>query len=919
MSDSQCRKKLIEVALPLEAINLAGRAEKAVPKKGHPATMHPWWSRKPIGIARAVIFASLVDDPCSEGDTGPESLARRERLLELTALLAHWDADQDTDLMSEVGRAIDECWPNGRPGALDPFCGGGAIPLEASRLGLFTTAIDLNPVAALITRVMIEILPRHGDCGPLHPRHCETRSPNRRTGLALDVQAYGDDLEKLARGRLDGRFDRMASPFSPDGMTTAVSYLWSRTVNCPNPTCGRSTPMLSTWWLSKKAKNRWHVRPVLDGSRVEFEVHQGEPPPGLTDPKVGRGANYRCVWCEEAIEPTHVRSEGKALRLGLRLAAIQAFKNPSSGRKGRIWLSPIDEVERAGLREPCAELDGLDVEVPTTSGNAHTYGITRFTQLLSPRQLETMCAFSDELKGMRDQIERDASAAGLATRDTLGGSDGPSADSYADAVVTCLAIAVSRMANRVSTMTVHNRANGSVEQSFIQPAFGFYGEFPEANPFSGSTGSWQGSLNYVVPSIEALSRHVQQSSVTLGSALEADLPGDVLVSTDPPYYDMFDYADLSNLYYVWLRRILREIWPDLMATIRVSGDSQIDANASREGRGHKEAHKRFESMLSTALTRIREVQHEASPVTIYYGYQQSQTLEKDGSTAWEAFLESLRAAGLAVVATWPLRTERPEGVKKRTNSLASSILLACRPHDSSGPIGDQSDLRRALAADLPRQLSTLHGAGIPAVDMGQAAIGLGMATYSGFGRVVGTDGRDLPITDVLAVIREVLTEATEGFESTVSAHSQWAIGWLESNGYDEGPYGVAEQLTKTWNTTTGTLEDAGIIEAEQGRVRLRQRVEYRDEALTRTHGGWAAAQLLAGALESDGELAAASVLSVLDHDVAEEALAVAHRHFAISEGRGDGADAVAFNALTIAWPAIVSAAATMSARQGELL
>ena len=922
MTEAPVKRKLIEVAMPIEAVNLAGRAEKAVPKKGHPATLHLWWSRKPLGIARAVLFASLVNDPCSEGDDGrldPEASKERQRLLDLTARLAVWDAVTDVDLMAEAARAIEGSWPDGLPGVLDPFCGGGAIPLEATRLGLKTTAVDVNPVAALITRLLISVVPSQRGTGPVHPRLGHSVAFRPASGLALDVQAYGEDLEERVRVVLSGRFDDIVSRHSPSGMTTAVSYLWTRMVACPNPACGRDTVMLSTWWLSKKPTNRWHVRPVLTGDRVEFEVNEGDPPATLIDPKVGRGANYRCVWCEETIGPDYTKSEALARRLGCRLVAVQAFKSPTSGRKGRVWLDPTRELEDAGLRAYSADPAGLDVEIPVTSGNAHLYGITTFADLLSPRQQATMCAFSDELRCLRDQIERDAVTADLALADATGDSAALGPTAYADAVMTCLAIAVSRMANRVSRMTIHNRANGSVEQSFVQPAYGFYGEFPEANPFSGSTGSWRGSLDYVVPAVEALSTAAPPSTVMMASALDVVLPQDVVVSTDPPYYDMFDYADLSNFFYIWLRRILRETWPDLLATIRVSGDDQVDANASRTGGNRDEAHRRFEKLLSATFERLKQVQHPACPMTIYYGYQQSQSTRKDGSTAWEALLESLRHAGLAVVATWPLRTERPEGVKKASNSLASSILLVCRPHDDNGPVGDRSDLRRALARNLPDRLTDLRSTNIPAVDVGQAVVGLGMAIYSEFGRVLDSAGETLAVADVLDTIRQVFAETFEDAGSTVTAMSQWALDWLASFGYEPGPYGQAEQLTKTWNLTPRSLEDSGIIELGQGQVRLRRREELLGEVLDRKLGGWLALQFLAGALESDGEQAAAAVLHLLDTQVAGEALILAHRHYGVSEGRDDRKDAVAYNSLTISWPAISVAATAITSTQGELL
>ena len=547
--------KLIEVALPLEAINHAGRAEKSVPKKGHPATLHLWWSRKPLGVARAVLFASIVDDPSARPDLFPteeEQTAERQRLFDLTEALASWERSEDATLLKEVRRRIEEVAAADRPKLIDPFCGGGAIPVEGVRLGLDVLGVDLNPVAALVTATSTTIAQRFADQPSVNSRD-ETQlsiGQRRLAGIAADVRHYGEAVEEECRHRLAAAFPDAPSDHSPSGTTTPVSYLWARTITCSNPGCRRETPMLSTWWLSKKAKHYWHARPVLLDDDFTFTVHEGKPPEDLEDLKVSRGANFSCLFCSTINDADAVRAEGEAGGLGYKLVAVQAFRNPSARRSGRIYLDPTPEIERAAtdVRISGGATAAIERDLPTVSGNVTGFGLRTFGDLLTPRQQLTMGTFAEVISELAQTIRHDAQAAGLSD-DPLGvEKGGTGAAAYAEAVTTYLGLTLSRMANRVSTMTIHNRANGSVEQSFVQPAYAFYGDFPEANPFSGSTGSWGNALEHVWKAVEALPVGDGVAEIRASSMLTA-LDGECgMVSTDPPYYDMFDYAALSNLF-----------------------------------------------------------------------------------------------------------------------------------------------------------------------------------------------------------------------------------------------------------------------------------------------------------------------------------------------------------------------------------
>ncbi len=940
------------MALPLEVVNAAGRAEKAVPKKGHPATMHLWWSRKPLGVARAVLFASLVDDPSARPDRFPteaEQHAERQKLMKLIEELCRWERSGDVALLAAAQRRIAASAGDDVPRILDPFCGGGAISTEALRLGLDTLAIDLNPVAGLVSAATLSIAQRFTGEPAVNSRLFGDSDGLR--GIAADIAFYGEAVEAECQRRLARAFEAPVSPLSPSGRTVAISYLWARTIACANPGCRRTTPLLSTWWLSKKPTNRWHARPMIDSDRFDFEVKSGPPPAGLVDLKVGRGANFLCLFCNTVNDADTVRDCGREFGFGLRLVAVQAFANPQKPRGGRVWLAPDAAGQQAGLAGsdttyPEAVEVALRRELPAECGNVTAFGLRTIGDLLSPRQRRTMATFSEVINGITPVVHRDAVGAGMPDGELGLEQGGSGARAYAEAITTYLALALSRMANRTTTMTTHNRANGSVEQSFIRPAYGFYGEFPEANPFSGSTGSWAGGLDYVVKAVEALPApasvggqgsislppsgepsgdirqepaRVGQAEVRCASMLTALEGEGGVVCTDPPYYDMFDYASLSNLFLVWQRATLGDIWSGTLGPLVAPSDEQIVSNAARFGGDKSVAHAHFEMLLRRAFERMREVHDPRYPLTVYYGYQQVEKHKRnDGSsgTAWEALLASLISAGFRITATWPLRTERPEGVKKGTKSLASSVLLVCRPtavDGFDGTVTTVRELRRALRVELPSAVQLLQQANIAPLDLAQAAIGPGMGVYTRYERVLSADGSPLGVRDALALINEVLDETLVGGSADLDADTRWALTWFDAYGFADGPFGRAEQLSKARNTSVAGLVAAGIVMAVGDRVGLRGRDELDpgwDPATDGRPTVWEATQHLLQNLYEDGEPAAAALLSRLDTDTADAARDLAYRLFQICARRNRSAEAAACNGLVTSWPELTRLAAT---------
>ena len=944
-SDPSCRK-LIEVALPLEAVNAAGRAEKAVPKKGHPATMHLWWSRKPLGVARAVLFASLVDDPSARPDLYPTEAAQneeRDRLVALIGDLCRWERSGDPALLAEAQRCIETSAGGELPRIIDPFCGGGAISTEAIRLGLDTLAIDLNPVAALVSSATLSLAQRFAGRPAVAPGAGDGKGT---TGIAADVAYYGEAVEDECRRRLAGAFPAPSNQVSPNGRAPVISYLWARTITCASSACRRTTPLLSTWWLSRKPTNRWYARPDTEGGRFGFSAERGPPPTGLTDLKVGRGANFKCLHCGTVNDAEAVRHCGREAGFGLRLVAVQGLADPRRPRAGRAWFSADEAGERAGLAGapagfPAAVEAALQRDLPADCGNVTAFGLRTFGDVLSPRQRRTMATFAEVIGGMAAVVYRDALAAGIADDGMGVEQGGRGARAYAEAVVTYLGLALSRMANRTTTMTTHNRANGSVEQSFIRPAYGFCGEFAEANPFSGSTGSWSGGLGYVVRAMAALpapsaplpgsrERHcpsrpgepppetvrVGTADVRCGSMLSALDGAAGVVCTDPPYYDMFDFAALSNLFLVWLRAALGDVWPVTLGSLPAPTAEQILASPARSGGDRAAAHERFVKLLRLAFERMRAVHDSDYPLTVYFGYQQSETRSKEATggsrgTAWEALLDGLIAAGFRITATWPLRTERPEGVKKGTKSLASSVLLVCRPvaeSDPARPAATMADFQRALRAELPEAVRMMQQANIAPLDLVQAAIGPGMAVYTRFGQVLTADGSPLGVREVLAMIDEVLDEALDEAEVRFDAATRWALAWFDEHGFAEGSFDRAEQLSKACNTSIAGLTAVGMIVIAGERVRLRHRRETGRAQIPSRVGiptVWEAAQRLLRDLDGGGESAAAALLGRLDAATAAAVRDLTYQLFRICTRRNRNAEAAACSGLVTAWPELV--------------
>lgn len=944
------RKKLIEVALPLEAINVASAHEKQPGIGAHPRGLHLWWARRPLASARAVIFAQMVDDPSSHPDifrTKKSQDKERQRLFRIIEELVKWENTTNEKLLEEARAEIWQSWrsacadfvdhPRAKelfdryklPAFHDPFAGGGALPLEAQRLGLESHASDLNPVAVLINKAMIEIPPKFAGVAPVNSEaklkmDLISREWRGAQGLAEDLVYYGHWVKKEAAKLIGHLYPKVeVSPEMakgrPDLKTyvgkslTVIAWLWARTVKSPNPAFAHvDVPLISTFMLSGKTGKEAYVEPVIEGDTYRFTIRVGDPKKGSTaknGTKLSRGANFQCLMSETPIASQHIYSEAIAGRMGVRLMAIVA-----EGDRGRVYLPPTPEME--AVAKQAAPLWKPDLAMPDNPRwfSPPLYGLMTYGDLFTPRQLTSLTTLSTLVQEVTHLVKRDAITAGLLD-DGRGLSEGGSgATAYAEAIAVYLAFAIDRLADYNSSVATWKPSGEQVMQTYKRQAVPMTWDFPESNILADSAICWTNAVKYSANNLEATAR----LATTGGFAVQLDasrqsLSAGKVIATDPPYYDNIGYADLSDYFYVWLRRSLRDIYPDLFATLAVPKAEELVATPYRHG-GKEAAEKFFLDGMTHAMHSLAAQAHPAFPVTIYYAFKQTESEDEAGDTrtGWETFLEAVIQAGFSISGTWPMRTELANKVVGlNANMLASSIVIVCRATHHGASTATRREFLNALKAELPEALRNLQRGNIAPVDLAQASIGPGMEVYTRYAKVLDAGGNPVSVRDALALINQVLDEALAEQEGDFDADTRWAAAWFEQSGFETGEYGVAEILSKAKNTSVAGMVDAGILASKGGKVRLLRPDELpidwdplTDPRLT----AWEVVHQLVRALQAGGETAAAALVAKLGSK-AEAARELAYRLYTICERKRRAQEALSYNSLVLSWPEIVRLAA----------
>jgi len=907
------RKKLIEVALPLEAINKESAHEKVIPH-GHPSTLHLWWARRPLAACRAVLFSQLVDDPSEYMPDEASANEERQRLFKIIEDLVLWENINNEEVLDKakleiarsvardlgvdvpVGKqAIREFLATQAPPVLDPFAGGGSIPLEAQRLGLRAYASDLNPVAVLINKALIEIPPKFAGMPPVHPPEAPSAGKKGKKagqgelwkkewkgaeGLAEDVRYYGKWMRdeaykrighlyppvKITQELLEERPDLKAQGLKPGDELTVIAWLWARTVKCPNPACGAQMPLIRSFVLSTKKGKQIKIEPVVKHSSalpiIQFKIEPGQPK--LSPPKIGRGAQFRCLACAQIAPEKNIREEFIGKRDDVCLIGIVAlFGN------NRVYLSPNIEHEGFALniRSEFVLEEEMNSQTPNlVSGRG--YGITHWRELFTERQMITLMTIGILLDEITIKIREQCLIRNIDI-------------SYSDAIRTYLAESYSKLSTFTNKLAYWRATRDQSASGFGRQALAMTWDYTEINPFAGAAGDFS---DITQKCANIISKGLPASPT--GRVFQSDarkLSFDVfkpIISTDPPYYDNVGYADLSDFFYIWLRRFLGSVYPQLFATMLTPKQEELVAMAYRFGGNRTKAKEYFEDGLRQVFINLRETANIKYPISIFYAFKQSELDEDDDvvvnnsefamnnrtSTGWETMLESLLNSGFQILGTWPMRTELIAALKSKIGALASSIILVCRPRSENTPPAARREFLAILKRELPPALRQLQQGSIAPVDLAQAAIGPGMAVFSRYKQVLEADGSPMRVRTALGLINQALDEYLAEQEGEYDTDTRWALAWYEQYGHEQGPYGVAETLSKAKNTSVEGLVDAGILEARAGKVRLLRRDELDpewDPLKDKRPTAWEACQHLIHNLEKGGEQSAAALLAEL--------------------------------------------------------
>ncbi|MCI6231066.1 MAG: DUF1156 domain-containing protein [Selenomonas sp.] len=914
-------KKLIEVAIPLDDINAASAREKSI-RHGHPSTLHLWWSRKPLATARAVLFASLVDAPSSHPELFPteaEQEAERQRLFDIIRELVKWENVNNEEVL-EQARAEIRRWNDEMPTLLDPFAGGGSIPLEAQRLGLKAIAADLNPVAVMINKAMIEIPPLFKDLPPVNPKDRETFGADAdyhgAQGIAKDIHYYGELLKQKAYEKIGGLYPKVKDPETGEERTV-IAWIWARTVKCPNPACGCEMPLVNSFWLSKKKGNETYIDPIVDGNHIIFDIKHGL---GQAHNATVNRTGARCICCKTEISLSRIKEESKQNHMGKRLLAIVA-----EGDHKRVYFPANQEHEiKAKISRNKINYPDGNVAYDPRNFSVKGYGIEYFSQLFTTRQLALLTTIQEIIPEIGKCVLEDAKQYFSEDMSCLQ-DKGTGARAYSESIIVYLTFLLDKIVDYHSSLCGWTSAREVIRDTFGRQSVSMTWNFAEANPFSHSSGCFDNMLEWVENAVAALPCDIEgdafQQNVTSDNEFH-----DFLISTDPPYYDNISYADISDFFYIWMRHTLLLVYPKIFGTMETPKADELVMNPYRMGiGGSKEenvlrAKSFFENRMSKTCKLLKKYTKTNLPVTIYYAFKQNDIEDENGkaSSGWETMLSAIIRSGLTITGTWPVRTERKGRVNSiKTNALASSIVLVCRKRSKTIGNCSRKDFIRKLRRELTSAIAKLQSANIAPVDMMQSAIGPGISVYSRYEHVLEADGTEMSVRTALQLINQELDTFFGGQSEGLDAETRFAIELYTQQGYGEMAFGTADVLARAMNTSVAHIAETGCILSGKGIVRLTKREEL--PAMKKSWSNepsWMRLQRLAHAMEREGIRGCAELLmnAVGGQD---ELKHLAYRMYQIAEDRSESSEASVYNNLVISWEDIIARANEMRAAQPQ--
>ena len=926
------RKKLIEVALPLPEINDASAYDKMPGIGPHPKGIHQWWARLPLPTARAILFASVVDDPSEHPESWPSEDAQtieRERLFDILRQMMGKKLHTRADVYAEAREEMLKHCNDNLPSVVDPFSGGGSIPLEANRMGFDAHASDLNPVAVLLNKCNLEIAPRWIDSPPVNQDDRQRIGGGEgwrgTIGLASDVRYYARLIQEHARQTIGNLYPQVEGSNCDAGSGgNVIAWIWVRTVASPNPAAkGRYVPIAGSFVLSSKNGKATWLEPVLDeatenGWRVELR-HGPATKDNLAHArlgtKAGKAQDFICVLTKTPIQRSYIQAEGKAGRLRSQLLAVVA-----DGKSGRLYLPAENAGEAADVSSSASEIlhdaratllsGSLPTRAEITGGVCTAYGLATWGHLFTDRQLLSLLTLSDLIRESHNEIKSAGLNCGLSNE---------RADQYAKDVCTFLALSLDRCTDFNNVLCRWSPSNEKVMNLFGKQALPMVFDYAEANLLGASVGSWDTCSAYVADCIEVLSTGKFQHGVALqlDASAEQSETKDILVSTDPPYYNNISYAVLSDFFYVWLRRSIGAYYPDLFNTVLAPKTPELIAASNRFDGDVLRAKQHFEDGFRATFTALRQRMDERFPLTVYYAFKQEDEDQKDESgegvtgvdltTGWETLLEALISSGFQITATWPVRaSQKWRMVSMGTNALASYIVLACRPRQLTAMQTDRRSFIVELRRELPAALRRLQQGNIAPVDFAQASIGPGMAIYSRYSQILESDGNAMTVRSALGIVNQTLSEVLSEQQDEFDPHTRWAVTWFDQNGFAEGEFGDAELLSKAKVTSVHGLQVSGLILSKAGKVRLLRPdeldVDWNPETKSQLTG-WGIVHHLAQALQEGGELACAMMFAKLGNE-GNAARELAYLLYSICERRKRTQEALPYNALVQSWPEI---------------
>lgn len=711
-------RRLIEEELPLRVVNAASAREKSL-RHGHISTMHLWWARRPLAMSRAVVFGTLLPDPGED--------AARQEILDSLAEAAPFEASVRQELINPLRKLLAEAYPDGPPKVLDCFAGGGAIPLEALRLGCDTTAVDLNPVAHLIQKCVLE-----------YPQRLGAIDGHGDNTLAQDFVRWAIWVRDQVEPKLAEVF-----PADEKGRRPAV-YFWARTMACSNPSCRAKIPLLSSFWLANSTRRTVWVEVDAKPGHVGLTIRIGQPPAGL-DLSAGtvKASSVTCPGCATSTVAREVRDYGKRVGFGRHLYAVLDIVGGV-----RTYRAPRPD-EIAGADDlASALLDDLDETPDGTSAlpdeditksqfrilRSLVYGIDTFRGLFNDRQLYVLGSLCQAVRAAHEAMV----------------AEGMEAD-RAVAVSTYLGLCVNRIADYNSSFTSWVTGGEFHAHTFPRQAVAMVWDYVEVNPFQQVSGSWAGAVRWIELAIGHCSTTgAVSASVERGNAQQLGFPDGTFdaVIVDPPYYDAMQYGDLSDFFYVWLKRSVGHLYPSAFATPLTPKQQEVIENRADKKSAEYISHDEFEQRLQRALVELARVVKPGGVVTIVFAHTDVK--------AWERLLGALRTASLVVSTSWPMRSEREARSTAQISAvLGSSVVLVCRPQRAEEE-GFFDDVVRALEARIAERLDAFEEMGLVGADYFVSAIGPAFDVFARYARVVKLSGEEVGVAELMVLARQTV-------------------------------------------------------------------------------------------------------------------------------------------------------------------